>query len=209
VEMGTMPSALRTVPLLLAAILVAACTTSTQVDSIDLTGVEGGLVLAYTDDTRVRTALEEQLVADLRERGVTAYASYRDLPELAGRTPADVIAAARTYDAATVLVVDPVDPGASSSQAVQDPARISPEHPDLEAFFAYARAQAPDTARVDPAREVLVEANLFLLQDAGARLFWSGVAMTRVADGSGAGIRSLSTEIADALVRVRQKLRGN
>jgi hypothetical protein len=197
---------MRTVRLLIAVMCVAGCTTATQVDSIDLRGVEGGLVLAYTDDTRVRTALEDQLVADLHERGITAYPSYRDLPDLTGRTPADVIAAARAHAAATVLVLDPVEPGAATSQAVQDPKRISPEHPDLEAFFAYVRASAPE-APVDPAREVLVEANLFLLQDTGARLFWSGVAMTRVADGSGAGIRSLSTEIAEALARVRQQIR--
>jgi hypothetical protein len=202
-----MQHAVRAIHMLLAVTLLAGCATS-RVDSIDLTGVEGGLVLVYTEDVRARAALEDQLVADLHERGVTAHASHVDLPDLAGRTPADVIAAARSHNAATVLVVDPVDSGATSSQVVKDPARISPEHPDLEAFFAYIRSQAPETAPVNRSREVLVEANLFLLQDSGARLFWSGVAMTQVADGSGAGIRSLSTEIANALVQVREQLRG-
>jgi hypothetical protein len=58
-------------------------------------------------------------------------------------------------------------------------------------------------------QEALVEVNLFLLQGAQAQRFWSGVAITGAADGSGAGLRDLSGQIAEALARAQRELRGN
>ncbi len=88
-----------------------------------------------------------------------------------------------------------------------DPARVSPEHPDLQAFFAHVRGQANGT--VEPAAEAVVEVNLFLLQDGSAQLFWSGAALTTAVDGKGGGLRDLSGQVADALKRAQRRLRGD
>jgi len=194
--------------------LVAACGSAPQVTRVDFTKTAGVYVVVYSARADVRQPMEDQLVADLVARSMIGFASHVDLADVVTRTPADVIRAAEQHRAAAILVVNQVTPEATEP-VVKDPARISPEHADLEAFFAHARSVLP--APVDPATELIAEANLFLLQvpqqqersAAEAPLFWSGAAWTTAADGRGGGLRDLSTQIAEALGRAQRQLRGD
>jgi hypothetical protein len=192
--------------LLCAALVTGACASSPQVTRYDLSDASGLLLIVYAERSDLRASMEDRLAAELDARGMIGHPSHRDLADIVAITPEQAIAAARARKAAGVLVVNPVTPD-GTERVVQNPARIPPEHPDLQAFFANVRAQAGDSG--DSAREVIVETNLFLLGDAGATLFWSGAAMTVAADGRGAGLRDLSAQIAAALERARRELRGD
>jgi hypothetical protein len=193
----------------LAALLAGGCAREPRIERIDLTGVAGGLVVAYDGREEIRIALEDQLVADLTGRGLVAFASHADLPDIRDRSPDEVIHAAHARRVAAVLVVREVLPGEAPEEG-GSAARTTPEPSDLPTYLARVRSAAPGTvARRPPAdQEVLVEVNLFLLQGAQAQRFWSGVAITGAADGSGAGLRDLSGQIADALARAQRELRG-
>ncbi len=194
----------------LAALIAGGCAGEPRIERIDLTGVAGGLVVAYDGRDEVRTALEDQLVADLTGRGLVAFASHADLADILGRSPDEVIHAANARRAAAVLVVREVRPSGAPDEGGA-PAPTRPESPDLPTYLARVRSEAPETVAPGPpaSQEALVEVNLFLLQGAQAQRFWSGVAITGAADGSGAGLRDLSGQIAEALARAQRELRGN
>jgi hypothetical protein len=183
--------------------LASACGSAPTVSRIDLTEVAGVFVVAYSPRADVRNAMEDRLVADLSARSMIGHASHADILDVTQSSPEAVISAAQRRRAAAVLVVNQVL--ADSPALIANPARVSAGHPDLQAFFAQVRNAAP--APVDPAHEAIVEVNLFLLHQDAATLFWSGAALTRAADGSGAGLEDLSGQIADALDRAQRQLR--
>ncbi len=185
--------------------LFGACASKTEVRSIDLTRQTGAYVVAYTPRTSVRLAVEQQLIADLAERGMTAFPSSADFPDITTSTSEQILQQANAHRALTVLVINRVASGGVASP-VRNPARISPEHPSLRAFYEYSRRQAG--AHYDPEREAVVEVNLFLIQDSNAELFWSGTVWSFAADDSGDAIRALSAQIADQLDQVRRTVRG-
>jgi hypothetical protein len=191
------------------ALWLSACASTPQVSRIDMTEVKGLFVLVYALDPAVRLAAEQQIVNDLHVRNMTAYASHADLHDLDSITPLAVASAARARRAAAILVVNQVTAD-GAERVVADPGRIAPEHPDLQSFFAYARDRSADTTAgtADPSLELIAEANLFLLQDVRATLFWSGAAWTRAADGPG-GLQALSQQITDALQRAQRELLGH
>jgi hypothetical protein len=166
--------------------------------------------VAYDGRDEIRIALEDQLVADLTGRGLVAFASHSDLPDILGRSPDDLIHAANARRVAAVLVVREVRPSEAPEEG-GSATRATPESPDLPTYLAQVRSEAPGTVARMPlaSQEALVEVNLFLLQGAQAQRFWSGVAITGAADGSGAGLRDLSGQIAEALARAQRELRGN
>jgi len=184
--------------------LASACASAPTVNRVDLTEVSGVFVVAYSSQADLRTAMEDRLVADLSARSMTGFASHVDILDVTQSSPEAVISAAQRRRAAAVLVVNQVQ--ADSPPVIVNPARVSAGRPDLQAFFAQVRNALP--APMDPTHEAIVEVNLFLLNQGSATLFWSGAALTRAADGSGAGLEDLSSQIADALDRAQRQLRG-
>lgn len=183
--------------------LTSACGSAPTVRRVDLTEVAGVFVVAYTARADLRSAMEDRLVADLSARSMIGFASHSDILDVTQSSPEAVISAAQRRRAAAVMVVNQVL--ADSPSVIANPARVSARHPDLQAFFTHVRNAVPPPA--DPAHEAIAEVNLFLLQEGAATLFWSGAALTRAADGSGAGLEDLSGQIADALERAQRQLR--
>jgi hypothetical protein len=189
----------------LSVVVLAACTTKTTVIRADLTKGEGAYVVGYTPDPAIRTAIEEQLVADLRARDMIAYPSHVDIPDIAASSRKELIASANERAVIGVIVVNQVAADASDS-IVQDPQRVSPTHPDLQAFYAYSKDREQT---FDPDQRVFAEVNLFILDGDIANLFWSGTTWSFSADGQGSAIRSISEMIADQLQQVRDTSRSN
>lgn len=178
---------------------IAGCA-STEVFHTDLTRQAGVYVLGYTTDVRIRQALETQLVAALGERDIMAWPSHADLPELAQLAPGDIIAAATRHQAVGVILVNEVAADASDS-IVENPQRVTPLHPDLQAYFQESRDELIDDHATDT--PVFAEVNLFLLDGDVSRLFWSGTTWSFHADGQGTALRGISTTIADQLAAAR------
>ena len=122
---------------LLAVFLLTGCARS-DIIRTDLTRNEGVYVLAYSTNGDIRRAMEDQLVADLNEQAMVAYASYRDLPDIASTTRDDVLAAANAKRTVAVIVINQVVPGEDG--VIDNPLRVSPLHPDLQAFYAHTKS---------------------------------------------------------------------
>ncbi|MEO0436141.1 MAG: hypothetical protein AAF098_04475 [Pseudomonadota bacterium] len=180
-------------------LLLAAC--STRIDPTALPGVDGNgmYVLAYAKEQRIRRAMEDRLVSDLQTQGITAYASHRDLPSFGDIDRGAVLAAAKSKNALAILLVNRVIPGQESLLKTSD--RITPEHPNVKAFFEYTRdlevSPAPDST-------VLVEVSGFLLEGDSAKLVWSGTTWSFNGDGSGGALVGISTTISDELGRLKR-----
>jgi hypothetical protein len=181
---------------LLVGLCFGGCTSRTEVFKTDLTEQAGVYVVGYTGNPTVRTAIEDQLVGDLEARGMTAWPSHADLPDLAGRTAPDVVSAAEQHAAIGVILVNQVAADASDS-VVENPKRITPLHPDLQTFFTQSREEMTDNHQPD--QYVFAEVNLFLLDGQATRLYWSGTTWSFVADGQGTALRGISETIADQL----------
>ncbi len=105
----------------------------------------------------------------------------------------------------SVIVINQVSRDATNS-VVRNPERISPAHPDLQAFYDYSRGRQPV---VEQGQEVFAEVNLFVLDGDKANLFWSGTTWSFQADGQGTAIRGISETIANQLEKVRDQARAN
>ncbi len=186
-------------------LLVAGCATQTTVVRADFTQGEGAYVVGYSGDPVIRTRMEEQLVNDLRAREMIAFASHTDIPDITASSRYELIAAARKRGVISVIVINQVS-GDASDSVVQNPERISPTHPDLQAFYDYSLGQQPV---VEPGQQVFAEVNLFVLDGDEASLFWSGTTWSFQADGQGTAIRGISETIADQLQKVRDQARAN
>lgn len=195
----------RWLPACLLLTMAIGCATQTQVRSIDLSERRGVYLVVFVSDPGLRVDAEEQLVADLSERGIQAFASHRDIRDITTSSAPRVRAAALARNAAAIVLINPVARDGSGS-LVDNPQRVSPEHPDLKAFYAYSREQRAST--VDPDREVIVEVNLFGLGEDRAVLFWSGTTWSFEADGAGGAVPGLSAQIADAMAQARARLLG-
>jgi hypothetical protein len=182
---------------------VGGCAPQQQVTRIDLTQRQGVYVVAHVEHEIIRAGMERRLREDLAAWGMRAYASVDDFDDVTSTTAERVFTAADRRRAVAVLVPDLVNRDGTGG-IVDDPRRISPAHPDLRALYEYSRSQG---RAYDPNREAIVEANLFNLE--GGELFWSGTAWSFEADGSGAAIRELSSQIAAALAEARAHLLGS
>lgn len=189
--------------LLLAGVLVlSACASKTEVFSTDLTRQQGLYIVGYTTNSSVRHALEDQLVADLAERGMIAYPSYPDVLDLAQSSAPEVIRAANRKQAVGVVLINQATAEAGASP-VQDPARVTPLHPDIQAFYSQSRDEMVDEQAAD--KPVFAEVNLFLVDGSATRLFWSGTTWSFHADGKGTALRGISETIAQQMVKARDE----
>lgn len=182
--------------------LVAGCASSPTVFSTDLTRQTGVYVLGYTADSALRRAFEERLVADLEARGITAYASYVDLPDLAASNAGDVVREANRRDVVGVVLVNQASAEGSGSP-VQNPARVTPLHPDIQTFYRLSRDEMQDTREGSP---VFAEVNLFLLDGSSTRLFWSGTTWTFQEGDRDQAIGQVSENIAEQMEAARARL---
>ena len=189
----------------LSVVMLAGCAAKTTVIRADFTKGAGVYVVGYTPDPEIRTGIEEQLVADLRAREMIAYPSHVDIPDIAASSRKELIASANERSVIGVIVINQVAADASDI-IVQDPQRVSPTHPDLQAFYAYSKDRKQT---FDPDRRVFAEVNLFILDGDIANLFWSGTTWSFSADGQGTAIRGISETIADQLRQVRDTSRSN
>ena len=181
--------------------LIAGCASRSDVVSYDFSKRSGVYVLGYTTDESVRRGIENRLIEDIQARDMTAYASHVDLPEISATTRRNVLDAADRRNALAVLVVNQVV--ADEEGVINNPLRVSPEHPDLAAFYEYA---ASIERNFDPAKVVFAEVNAFLIEGDRGRLVWSGTVWSFNADGEGGAISGLSSNVADELGAIRDAL---
>lgn len=176
--------------------IVSACT-SPDVIRTDLTTQAGGYVVGYTGNAALRHTFEDRLVADLRARGMTAFPSYPDLPDISTATRDSVARAANEKHVVAIIVINQVM--ADENRAIGNPARVSPDHPDLQAFYDYTRRVE---AEYDPEEVGFAEVNLFFVDGAKTRLAWSGTTWS-FQDGAGGAIAGISENIARQLEEAR------
>jgi len=181
--------------------VVTGCAAKTDVITFDLSKRAGAYVLAYTTNAQVRRMVEDRLVADLQADGGRGFASYQDLPDLSVANRTDLIAAANEKLALAVLVINEMTPG--DQGPVDNPSRISPEHPDLQSFYDYSRTVE---RQADPTQVVFAEVNAFLIEGDSARLIWTGTTWSFRADGKGGGIPGMSRQIVNELGKIRDIL---
>lgn len=182
--------------LIVCSTLIGACTTTT-VSTLEIRG-EGAYVIGYTDDTGLRQAFEDRLVADLRRLNMRALPSYPDFPSIEGPGPEDVVRAANDKRLAGIVIVNPVL--ADKTGPVTDPRRVTPEHRQLREFYAHSK-DALDPQ--DPGTEIFAEVNAYVIDGESAQLIWSGVTWNFKADGAGSAISEVSTLVAENLVNAR------
>ena len=185
--------------------LLCACTTQTTVIRADFTEREGALVVGYATDPGLRIAIEDQLVGDLTARNMVAFPSHPDIPDITVSNRYQLLALANTRKAVAVLVVNQVASDASDS-VVQNPRRVSPNHPDLRAFYDYTAENQPAPPQVG--QRVMAEVNLFIVDGDQANLYWSGTTWSFQADGKGTALRGISELIADQLQQVSSSARA-
>ncbi len=183
--------------------ILAACVTQPDVIRTDFTKYAGVYIIGYTTNIDIRRAMEDQLVRDLEDRQMIAYPSYPDLPDIRSTTRENVLAAAHAKKTVAVVVINQVVPGEDG--VIDNPIRISPDHPDLKAFYNYTRTL--DENR-EPVGEVFAEVNAFLIDGDKTRLFWSGTTWSFHADGAGGAISGISETIANEMSKIRDEMRS-
>ncbi len=189
---------------ILAVCLLTGCAAAPDVIRTDFTQNEGVYVLGYTTNVDIRRAMEDQLVQDLNARDIVAYASHHDLPDIGTTTREGVLAAANAKRTVAVVVINQVVPGEDG--VIDNPLRISPLHPDLQAFYEHTKNVEEN---YDADREVFAEVNAFLIDGQKTRLAWSGTTWSFQADGAGGAIRGISETVANELRTVRDEFRSD
>lgn len=188
-------------------LLCAACASSksqSDVMVMDFRNTKGAYILAYTADLEVRKKFEDQLVADLAARDITAWPSYPNIPDATRTTRDAVLTAANAKKAMFVILAEEVPPGKTAVS--QGQGRITHEHPDLREFYEHTK---PPGTQYDAENQVFVEVTAYLIQGNRAKSFWNGTTWAFNADGEGSAIESISTTIADAIVKARKQFLAN
>ncbi len=183
-------------------LILTACVTQPDVIRIDFTQNAGVYIIGYTTDVRIRRAMEDQLVRDLKDREMIAYPSYPDLPDIQMTTRKNVLAAAHAKKTVAVVVINQVVAGEEG--VIDNPIRISPDHPDLQAFYDYTRTLEENQ---EPDGEVFAEVNAFLIDGDKTRLIWTGTTWSFHADGAGGAISGISETIANEMRKIRDEMR--
>jgi len=193
---------LRTFLILFASLNVAACVTETKVIRVDLTQREGVYVVGFTELADIRSNMEDQLVEDLAAKNISARASHTDIADITHSSREAILAQANARKLLAVLLINQVAADASDS-VITNPNRVSPTHPDLQAFYQHANKE-----RLQPAGDnqlVFAEINLFIIDGEHANLFWSGTTWSVNADGQGGAIRDVSQVVVDQLAAMRSQ----
>jgi hypothetical protein len=178
------------------------CGTTTTVETYDFSQRAGLYVLGFSADSALRRTLENRLVEDLQARGMVGFASHIDLPDVDATSRRQVIDAANAKSAVGVLLVNEAIP--DQDGVIDNPMRISPEHPDLRAFYEYTKSVE---RRTHSTGAVFAEVNAFLIDGETAKLVWSGTTWSFRGDGQGGAIPGISSQIADELSDARDVLR--
>ena len=184
--------------------LLSCTTVETTTVTADFRQKQGVYVVGYTENADTRVMLENQLVSDLTKRDMVAWASHLTLADVINATPQEIKDKAAEKKALSVIILNRVAADASDS-VVKNPARISPKHTTLQAFYSHSRELVGSS--YDAEQEVFVEVNLFILDGDEAKLFWSGTTWTFNADDRPATIQDISTTVADQLALVRDRYR--
>jgi len=150
--------------------------------------------------------MENQMVSDFEALSIKARASHTDIDDIVASNRDEILAAANATTMMTVLVINQVAADASDS-VVTDPERISPLHPDLQAFYSSVQDKVPEPVGAN--QRVFAEVNLFLIDEDSADLYWSGTTWSVNADGDGGAVRDISRMVADQLIAVRNNLTGD
>lgn len=181
---------------------LTACVTETNVIRADLTQRQGVYVVGFTEQADIRANLEDQLVHDLTAKNIIARASYTDISDITRSSREEIIEQTSARKLLAVLLINQVAADASDS-VVADPNRVSPMHPDLQAFYEHANAERPQPPGVK--QRVFAEINLFIVDGEQANLFWSGTTWSVNADGRGGAIKDVSQVVVEQLATVRSQ----
>ena len=73
---------------------------------------------------------------------MAAFPNHSDIADITTSNRDQLITLAHAKNAVSVLVINQVASDASDS-VVQNPERVSPDHPDLRAFYQYTEANQP------------------------------------------------------------------
>jgi len=184
---------------------LAGCASKTEIFTTDLTRQAGLYVVGYTTNPDLRRVFEDRLVADLTARGMIAYASYGDVPDLAVTSADDIIAAANRRAVVGVVLVNQATAERSGSP-VQNPARVTPLHPDIQTFYRLSRDEMMDAP--SGSEPVFAEVNLFLVDGSSTRLLWSGTTWSFYEGTQSSAVSQVSETIAEQLRRARDEFTG-
>lgn len=189
----------------LGCLLLNGCVSETTVIRVDFRKSAGVYVVGYTTNSAIRLLMEDQLVGDIIARGMVAYPSHTDIDDITASTPAQVIDKANDKKAVGVLVINQVAADASDS-VIKNPKRVSPTHPDIQAFYKYSKEQ---NENFEEGLQVFAEVNLFIIDGETTNLLWSGTTWSFHADNRGSAVVGISEIIADQLRLVRDRYRKN
>ena len=190
--------------ILLALTLGCASQSPPEVTIIDYRNTEGVYILVYSTDQEFRTLFEDQLVADLADREIVAFASHPDLPDASDTGRTKLLGAANARKAMFILVIEELMHGESGVVRSDNPNRISQDDETLREF--YENTLPADHDHEDD-EQVFVEVSGFLIQEDYAKLIWSGTTWTVRADGQEGRISDLSATIAREIDTARRKRR--
>lgn len=179
-------SGIRTVALIAAALVLAACATSTQFSAQwqnpqagNRLPVKSLLVIGISRDTTARRVYEDTMVAQLAARGVKAQPSYRTLPDDGPAPQAAIEKAVKDVGADAVLI--------SRTVSVTNEVRVSPgmvmgpPHGfGWGGFYGYYHGMWSSAYAIPPSvysvQNVVVDTRLFDAKD--FMVLWSGSSTT-------------------------------
>lgn len=168
------------------------------------------LVVAYTPNSTVRLAFEEQLERDLDARGVLALPSLRVTPDFTRLGYRDVLGAAADAGAPMVLMVRRVIIPGDPARMNQDRGTVPTQrHRTLRDYFArVSRDRIPD---VPPAGRQVIEVAGYLLQEGAgeAELVWNGVSWVDFDGDLEAAIVDTADIIASNMAAARNQVRDS
>ena len=192
--------------LLIALLVPIAGCTQTNVFETDLTRQRGVYIVGYTPDKQIRVLFENQLRDDLAVKNIIGYPSHNDIEDITSSDAELVLKMVNAHKNVAVVVINQVTLENSTS-IIKNPNRISPDHPDLRAFYEHTKEQAKRTHNTTGT--VFAEVNAFAVDGEKTRLVWSGTTWSFDADGAGGAITGISDMIASELVKIRDRYRQN
>ena len=199
--------AMRTALLAAAALVLAACATSTQFNAQWLNPQAGNrlpvrnvLVIGISHDTTARRVYEDAMVAQLAARGVKAQPSYRSLPEDGPAPQPAIEKAVRDAGADAVLI--------SRTVSVSNEVRMSPGMVmgppygfGWGGFYGYYHGMWSSAYAIPPSvytvQNVVVDTRLFDAKD--FMVLWSGSSTTTPTNSMQTTISEFVTTLVTAL----------
>lgn len=204
-------ASIRTSLLATAALLLAACATSTQFNAQwinpqagDRLPVKSLLVIGITRDTTARRVYEDTMVAQLTARGIQAQPSYRHLPDDGPAPQAAIEKAVRDVGAQAVLI--------SRTVSVTNEVHVSPGMvmgPPTAfgwgGFYGFYHGMWASAFAIPPSvytvQHVVVDTRLFDAKD--FMVLWSGSSTTTPTSSMQTTIVDFATSLVTALANAK------